>query len=67
MHRFKVGNMTCGHCASMIEKAVKSIDPQAVVVVDLGKREVTIRSGADAARIAEVIRSAGYENERIAA
>lgn len=29
MDRYRVPGMTCGHCASVIRRAVKSIDPQA--------------------------------------
>ncbi len=65
MQRYKVLDMTCGHCASVIEKAVKSVDAQAQVSVDLAQGEVTVQSGADEARIAEAIRTAGYENQRI--
>lgn len=61
MHRYNVPKMTCGHCAGAIEKAVKSVDLKAEVTIDLGAREVTIRSGAEGTHIAEAIRSAGYD------
>lgn len=67
MHRYNVPDMTCGHCAQTIEKAVKSVDPQAQVAVDLPAHEVTIRSDAEETRIAAAIRSAGYENRRLSA
>ena len=67
MQRYKVPDMTCSHCASVIEKAVKSVDPQANISVDLAHGEVTVHSEAEEARIAEAIHSAGYENERLAA
>lgn len=67
MLRFKVANMTCGHCAGTIEKAVKNADPRAEVSIDLGTREVTVRSGLEEARIAEAIRSAGYASEKLVA
>lgn len=67
MHRFKVANMTCGHCASRIGKAVESIDPQADVSVDLSRKEIAVRSEAEEARIVEAIRLAGYEIQKIAA
>ena len=42
MLRYSVPDMTCGHCAQAIEKAVKSVDPQAEVAVDLTSKEVTV-------------------------
>ncbi len=67
MHRFKVAKMSCGHCASAITRAVKGVDPQAEVSVDLARREVTVDSGAEEILIAGAIRSAGYEHQTLAA
>lgn len=67
MPRYKVSDMTCGHCVAVVEKAVTSVDPEAGVSVDLATGHVDVRSNADAERIAEAIRSAGYENQSIAA
>ncbi|HKU95478.1 MAG TPA: heavy-metal-associated domain-containing protein [Vineibacter sp.] len=67
MHRYTVPTMTCGHCAATIEKAVKGVDPQATLSVNLPAKEVTIHSGVEETRIAEAIRAAGYETRRVAA
>jgi copper chaperone len=67
MLRYSVPDMTCGHCAQAIEKAVKSVDPQAEVAVDLTTKEVTVRSEADEARVAGTIRGAGYEPRSVGA
>ncbi len=67
MLKFKVPDMTCGHCAQAIEKAVRSIDPKAKVKVDLGQKTVTVETTAREQTISEGVRSAGYENERLAA
>ena len=37
MLKLSVPKMSCGHCASTIEKAVKSVDPGAKIAVDLSK------------------------------
>lgn len=66
MYRFKATGMTCGHCTSAIEKAIKTIDPQAEVSTDIESAEVTVRSQADEARISDAIREAGYDNQRLA-
>lgn len=67
MLRYRVPDMTCGHCAQAIEKAVKIVDPQAKVAVDLTTKEVTVRSEAEEARVAETIRGAGYEPRPVGA
>jgi copper chaperone len=67
MFRYSVPDMTCGHCAQAIEKAVKTVDPRAEVTVDLTSKEVTVRSDADEARVAETIRGAGYVPRSIGA
>ncbi len=67
MLKLNVPDMTCGHCASTVEKAVKSVDPAAKVNVDLGSKTVTVDSVADETKVKDVIRSAGYENEEMAA
>ena len=67
MLKLNVPDMTCGHCASTVEKAVKSVDAAAKVKVDLASKTVTVDSIADESKVKDVIRSAGYENEEIAA
>lgn len=67
MLRFKIAKMSCGHCAASIERAVKGVDPQAAVSVDLDRKEVTIRSTAEEQLIAGALRSAGYECQAPAA
>ncbi|QND64673.1 heavy-metal-associated domain-containing protein [Mesorhizobium loti] len=67
MLKLKVPDMSCGHCASTIEKAVKSVDPAAKVIVDLGSSMVAVETKADETAIRDVIKSAGYDNEKLAA
>ncbi|HXV30647.1 MAG TPA: heavy-metal-associated domain-containing protein [Sinorhizobium sp.] len=62
MQRYKIEDMTCGHCASAVEKAIRAVDPAAAVKVDLGTREVSVETAANAAAIAEALKSAGYES-----
>ena len=64
MIRFTVNDMTCGHCAATITKAVKSVDPQAEVHIDLPTHQVEIDSGTvDAPALSAVIAEAGYTPE----
>lgn len=56
-----VADMTCGHCASTITRAVKAVDREAQVEVDLNAKTVRIESGsADATELLDAIREAGY-------
>lgn len=58
---FEVMDMTCGHCAGTIEKAVKAVDARATVQVDLGRHLVKIEpAGADVVAIGAAISEAGY-------
>jgi copper chaperone len=66
MLKLKVPEMNCGHCVGTIEKAVKSVDPTARVVADLGASTVAVETGANENAIREALRSAGYDNERLA-
>jgi copper chaperone len=63
MLKLRVPEMSCGHCAATIEKAVKGIDPSAQVEVDLTTKVARIATTAQAHRIRESIRTAGYENQ----
>lgn len=67
MFRFKIAKMSCGHCAASIERAVKGVDPQAAVSVDIGRKEVAIRSTAEERLISGALRAAGYEGQALAA
>lgn len=61
MIAFEVNDMTCGHCASTITKAVMATDRAAKVEIDLGRHLVRIQPGdSDAERLSEVITNAGY-------
>lgn len=64
MLKLKVPDMSCGHCVSTIEKAVKSVDPTARVVIDLKSSTVAVETKADDKAISAAITSAGYDNEK---
>jgi copper chaperone len=50
MYQFNVPDMTCGHCASAITKAVKAEDPNAEVEISLAEWQGLIRAAAGRAR-----------------
>lgn len=58
---FQVQGMSCGHCAGAVKQAVKAIDPQAQVQVDLASGRVEVQSQQDAAAIARAIEDEGYK------
>jgi copper chaperone len=58
---FQVQGMSCGHCAGAVTEAVKSVDPQAEVKVDLATGKVEVQSGQDRAAIARAIEEEGYQ------
>lgn len=61
MIAFQINDMTCGHCASLITRAVKGIDKDAKVQVEIAKQRVEIESAhADARELADAIKEAGY-------
>ncbi len=56
----RVEDMTCGHCASTITKAVESGLPGARVQADPTTKLVSIRGTRDLAQIEALIVGAGY-------
>lgn len=60
MYPFHVPDMTCGHCAGTITKAVKTADPKATVEIDLSRRLVKVHSALATDKVASHIADAGY-------
>ncbi len=61
MIKFEVQDMSCGHCVSAITRAVKEVDAEAQVKIDLGSHLVEVQpKQADAATLQAAISDAGY-------
>lgn len=61
MITFEVKDMTCGHCVSTITKALRAVDKEATVQIDLPSHRVQIESPeADADELRDAIQEAGY-------
>jgi copper chaperone len=61
MISFQVNDMTCGHCVSSINKAVRMVDIGAKVEIDLATHHVEIESAkASADELREAIQAAGF-------
>lgn len=58
---FQVQGMSCGHCAHAVTQAVRTIDPQAEVKVDLASGQVQVESQQDHGAIARAIEEEGYK------
>lgn len=61
MHHLNIPEMTCGHCVSAVEKAVKSVDPNAEVAVNLEAKTASIDSQAASEAFVAAIEDAGYK------
>lgn len=67
MTTFRIPDMTCGHCASTIARAVASVDKNARVEVSIAQKLVSVASAAPEGELADAIREAGYSPESVAA
>lgn len=46
MYEFDIHNMTCGHCAGTVKKAIEQADPAASSIIDVGRKKVTVETSA---------------------
>jgi copper chaperone len=52
--------MSCGGCANSITRAVTSVDPDAILDIDVATRIVKIESDLPLERLTVVIEAAGF-------
>jgi copper chaperone CopZ len=60
MIELTVKDMTCNHCVGVVTKAVKSVDPNAIVNVDLPSKRVHVDSASGVSAFARALEEAGY-------
>jgi len=60
MMKFIVSDMTCGHCVSVITKAILQLQDNAKVEADLANHTVSVNSELSADEITAAIKEAGY-------
>lgn len=65
MYELRVENMSCGHCTARVTQAVKSVDADARVEVDLPGRQVRIESACELTEITSALAEAGYPGQVI--
>lgn len=60
MYQLQVEEMSCGHCVASVTRAVKALDAQAHVEVDLAGKQVKVESGATLDAVTAAIAEAGF-------
>jgi len=61
MLTFRVDDMTCGHCVRAIKDAVRALDAEAAVDVDLPRRLVRVHAAhLEGPRVRQALEEAGY-------
>lgn len=65
MLKMNVPDMTCGHCAGMVTKAVQSVDAAARIDIDLKSQTVSVETSADATKVAQALDAAGYPAQAV--
>ncbi|MGH8821632.1 MAG: heavy-metal-associated domain-containing protein [Rhodoferax sp.] len=57
---FTVTGMTCGHCEKAVTRAIRQLDPQAEVKIDLASGSVQVQSQQPREALASAIAEEGY-------
>ena len=60
MFELTLPTMTCGHCVSVVTKAIKQTDPQALVEIDLASHRVRVETTEALETIEAAVVEAGY-------
>jgi copper chaperone len=58
--KFTVPEISCGHCAGAVTKAIKALDPQAEVKVDVAGKTVAVETAMPDSAVAAALAKAGY-------
>jgi copper chaperone len=56
-----VEGMSCAHCVRAVTEAIRALDPEAEVAVDLAAGTVRAETGAAAAAVAAAVEEEGYK------
>ena len=60
MITLKVPDMSCGHCAGVITKAVKELDQHASVAFDMHNHMVQVETAQAQDAVVKALKAAGY-------
>ena len=59
-YTFQVQGMTCGHCERSVVHAVREVDADAIIQVDLPTGQVVVESEKSRDAVANAIKEEGY-------
>ena len=62
-YTFQVQGMTCGHCERAVVHAVREVDADAIIKVDLPTGQVVVESEKSRDAVANAIQEEGYTVE----
>jgi copper chaperone len=57
---YRVGGMTCGGCVSAVTRAIRRLDPEAAVAVDLAAGKVSVGSTLAKDAVQRAVEAAGF-------
>jgi copper chaperone len=57
----KVAGMTCQHCVRAVTEAIRGLDPQAEVAVDLAAGTVAVATSLSPDQVAAAVTAEGYQ------
>ena len=60
-YQFTVEGMSCGHCERAVVHAVRQVDTEALVQVDLSTRQVMVQSDQAREVLIQAIEEEGYK------
>ncbi len=60
MLEFDIRSMSCGHCVGAVTQAVREIDPDARVDVDLPTHKVRVQTDQPRDKLVAALTEAGY-------
>jgi copper chaperone len=60
---YRVGGMTCGGCVSAVTRAIRRLDPEAAVAVDLAAGKVSVGGALAKDAVQRAVEDAGFTFE----
>ena len=57
---FDIPDMSCGHCAGVITKAIQQLDADAMISIDLPAKKIMVHTAEDRQTVASALTEAGY-------
>lgn len=60
MLEFDIRSMSCGHCVGAVTQAVRELDPEARVDVDLPTHKVRVQTDQPRDKVVAALTEAGY-------